>query len=135
MEDRSSRALSNRYEYMCVMYNRRLFRAYLFRFPFPSSEYMAHSEVVMACGIGDESCVLNNHVDGERACHTSTSKLLGVHRESRRVAMRSTADVQVIECLFAHCGRTQPTRPTRTHGEGPFQKLPWSRLHLCEIKY
>ena len=49
---------------MRVMYKRTLFRTYLFHFPCPTSEPMAHSEVVMTCEIGDESCVLNSHVDG-----------------------------------------------------------------------
>lgn len=64
MEDRSSQALSKTPEYMRVMYNRRLLRTYLFHFPYPSLESMAYSEVVVTCEIGDESCVLNSHVDG-----------------------------------------------------------------------
>ena len=41
---------------------------------------MTHSDVVMTCGIGDESCVLNSHVDGGSERHTSTGRLLGVHQ-------------------------------------------------------
>jgi hypothetical protein len=65
---------------MKCMYNRRLLRTYFFRFPCPSSASMTHSDVVMTCGISDESCVLNSHVDAVGACHTSTGKLLGIHQ-------------------------------------------------------
>ena len=65
---------------MRVMYKRTLFRTYLFHFPCPTSEPMAHSEVVMTCEIGDESCVLKSHVDGGEGAIPGTSKLLGMHQ-------------------------------------------------------
>ena len=65
---------------------------------------MAHSEAVMICEIGDKSCVLNSHVDGGERAICALANYWACTMDTKGMEMRSTAGVQVTECLFAHCG-------------------------------
>jgi hypothetical protein len=92
------------------MYNRRLLRTYLSHSPYLSSESMVHSEAVMASEIGDESCVLDSHIDGRRACQTSIRVLLKYWAciENTRWPQRIVENGNEVNCnvqkLFARCG-------------------------------
>lgn len=79
MKERSSRAVKEMRVYACDVQSKAA-RTYLFCFIRPSTESMAHSEVIMTCEIKGKSRVLNSHIDGERTCHTGTGRLPGVHQ-------------------------------------------------------
>jgi hypothetical protein len=124
--DRRSRARSKKCELYASDLQSRLLRTYLFRFPSPSFESIAHSEIVMTREIRDDSYIVNPClVEGESMpCEHKQSTGHTSDRDTKWpqeiAGDRNEVDYRCSSYCMPVCALwlTQPTRPMRTQGEG-----------------